>query len=97
MTRSELIEAVRGMYPHLTAKEADTAVRTIFERMSRQLAEGGRIELRGFGSFSIRERGPRQGRNPRNGAPVKVQGKPVIYFRAGKPLVQRLNGEESDA
>lgn len=93
MTRSELIEVMQKRYPHLTPKEVSRAVRVIFDRMGQQLAEGGRIELRGFGSFSTRERKARTGRNPKNGAPVKVHEKAVPYFRAGKPLVDRLNGK----
>lgn len=93
MTRSELIAKVHAENPVLTADEADRIVRIIFERISEQIAEGGRVELRGFGVFSSRQREARQGRNPRNGEQVAVEEKAVPFFKAGKLLKQRLNGQ----
>jgi integration host factor subunit beta len=87
------MKAVQESFPHLTPKEVSRAVRIIFDRMTQQMADGGRIELRGFGSFSVRERRARKGRNPKNGSEVEVHEKAVPFFRTGKPLEERLNGK----
>ena len=91
MIRSELVTAVADAHPHLSAKEAERVVATIFESITDALAEGRRVELRGFGAFSTRERDARTGRNPRTGESVSVEAKRVPHFKAGKDLRERLN------
>jgi integration host factor subunit beta len=91
MTRSDLIRALAARHPHLTLANAEHVVDTIFCGIAGGLARGSRVELRGFGAFSLRERDERMGRNPRNGARVYVPAKRVPFFRAGKALADRLN------
>lgn len=91
MIRSELLGAILGKYPELNKSDADTVLRAVFDTISDQLAKGGRVELRGFGSFSVREREARIRRNPRTGEQVEVDASSSIYFRAGKPLLEKLN------
>lgn len=91
MIRSELVAAVAEMNPHLSQKDVERVVSTIFDSISSALAAGRRVELRGFGAFSTRERDPRIGRNPRTGEKVGVDAKRVPYFKAGKDLRERLN------
>ena len=79
--------------PHLTQADAERLVRAIFESITTTLAEGGRVELRGFGAFSVRHRAGRRGRNPRTGEVVDVEAKSVPFFKAGKELRDRLNGK----
>ena len=93
MIRSELVAKIAAENPELTQAEAEKVVRTIFESITEALAKDGRVELRGFGAFSVRHRDPRRGRNPRTGEAVDVEAKSVPYFRAGKELRERLNGE----
>ena len=93
MLRSELVARIAAQYPHLTQSEADRIVRTIFESITKKLAEGGRVEIRGFGAFSVRHRDARRGRNPRTGETVPVDAKSAPYFRASKALHDRLNGK----
>ena len=93
MVRSELVSKVAAENPHLTQADVDKIVRTVFETITEKLAAGGRVELRGFGTFSVRHRDPRLGRNPRNGAAVDVEAKAVPFFRAGKELRERLISE----
>ena len=90
MNRSDLIARLAGLYPQLLAKDAELVVKTILDAMSGTLARGGRIEVRGFGSFGINYRPPRQGRNPKNGDQVKVPAKYVPHFKAGKELRDRV-------
>ena len=92
MTKSELIETVAGKQKHLPAKDVELAVKHILELMSETLADGGRIEIRGFGSFSLHYRRPRTGRNPRTGEAVALTGKYVPHFKPGKDLRERVNG-----
>jgi integration host factor subunit beta len=92
MIRSELVEKVADANPHLTQKDAERVVATILDSIIETLAEGGRVELRGFGAFSTRSREPRTGRNPRTGVTVAVDAKRVPHFKAGKELRERLNG-----
>jgi integration host factor subunit beta len=94
MVRSELIEKILEENPSLNRREAERAVSAIFDRITEALAGGGRVELRGFGAFSIRKRDSRMGRNPRTGEPVKVNSKTVPFFKTGKLLQQRLNGHD---
>ena len=91
MTKSELIEALSNRRD-LTARDAKTIVDTIMTEIGDTLAIGGRVELRGFGSFSVKVRPARQGRNPRTGASVSVAEKRVPFFKAGKELRQRVDG-----
>jgi integration host factor subunit beta len=93
MIRSELIDKIAEENPQLTKGDAERVVNTIFEEISRSLAAGNRVELRGFGAFSVRARDARQGRNPRTGETVDVEAKHVPLFRTGKLLYQRMNGE----
>jgi integration host factor subunit beta len=90
MTKSELIEILAEKQAHLSAKDVDTAVKCIIELMSEALASGERIEVRGFGSFSLHYRPPRMGRNPKTGDPVALAGKYVPHFKPGKQLRERV-------
>ncbi len=91
MIKSELIAALGTENPHLTQKDIERVVGVVLERMIVALEEGGRVELRGFGAFSIRSRPARAGRNPRTGASVDVRAKHVPFFKSGKELRARLN------
>lgn len=91
MIRSELLQALARENPGLRAEEIEKAVNTFFDEIAQRLAKGGRVELRGFGSFSTREREARKGRNPRTGQSVSVPGKRVPYFKPGKEIRARLN------
>ena len=93
MIRSELVAKIAAENPELTQAEAEKVVRTIFESITEALAKDGRVELRGFGAFSVRHREGRQGRNPRTGEAVDVEAKSVPFFKAGKELRDRLNGK----
>ena len=90
MRRSELIEALAGRFPQLVAKDAEMAVKEIIEAIGRCLSGGDRVEIRGFGSFTLRYRPPRTGRNPKTGKTVEVPGKNVPYFKPGKAMRERL-------
>ena len=92
MIRSELLSAIAEENPGLKADEVEQVVDIFFEEISDRLAEGGRVELRGFGAFSTRERDARIGRNPRTGEQVEVPAKRVAYFKPGKEIRERLNG-----
>jgi len=91
MIRSELVAAVAQANPHLGHKEVERVVATVFDTIVDALAEGGRVELRGFGAFSTRSRDARTGRNPRTGDAVPVDAKRVPYFKPGKELREKLN------
>ena len=91
MIRSELVQRVAKDNPGLSLKEVEQIAFLIFDSISEQLATGGRVELRGFGSFSTRPRTARTGRNPRTGNPVDVDAKRVPYFKPGKEMRARLN------
>ena len=91
MIKSELIEQLAAENPHLTHKDVEKIVGVIFNCMTKALTEGGRVELRGFGAFSVRSRPERQGRNPRTGEAVHVPAKSVPFFKSGKELRERLN------
>ena len=91
MTKSELIEALAAAHDHLPYKDVEEAVRKILDRMSGALASGERIEIRGFGSFSLHYRPPRIGRNPKTGDSVALAGKHVPHFKPGKELRDRVN------
>jgi integration host factor subunit beta len=91
MTKSELIERIASRQPQLSQKDVELAVKTILEHMSQTLASGERIEIRGFGSFSLHYREPRQGRNPKTGDTVELTGKYVPHFKPGKEMRERVN------
>jgi len=91
LTRSELIERLSARQALLTGKDVELAVKAIVEQLSETLAGGGRIEIRGFGSFSLHYREPRVGRNPKTGEPVPLDGKHTPHFKPGKELRDRVN------
>ncbi len=91
MTKSELIEIIAAKQNQLSAKDVELAVKTLIELMSETLASGERIEIRGFGSFSLHYRAPRIGRNPKTGESVGLAGKYVPHFKPGKELRDRVN------
>jgi len=92
MTKSELIEAIsNSRNTQLTPKDVDSAVKTMLEHMSQTLEKGDRIEIRGFGSFSLHYRPPRKGRNPKTGDAVDLPGKQVPHFKPGKELRERVD------
>ncbi|HEY0314254.1 MAG TPA: integration host factor subunit beta [Allosphingosinicella sp.] len=91
MIRSELVQKLCDDHPDLTAKEIERVVSAFFESVISQLQKGGRVELRGFGAFSTRDRDARKGRNPRTGDTVDVSAKRVPYFKPGKEMRERLN------
>lgn len=97
MTKSELIERIAARQAQLLAKDVELAVKTIIEHMSQTLAQGHRIEIRGFGSFSLHYRAPRIGRNPKTGESVGLAGKYVPHFKPGKDLRERVNGMPTGA
>jgi integration host factor subunit beta len=90
MTRSDLIAKLAELHPQLLTKDAEFAVKVILDNLSATLARGGRVEIRGFGSFGLNYRPPRQGRNPKTGDKVKVPAKYVPHFKAGKELRERV-------
>ena len=91
MIRSELVQKLCTDFPDLTQAEVENVVTALFDSITEQLAEGGRVELRGFGAFSTRQRDARQGRNPRTGEAVAIDAKRVPYFKPGKEMRDRLN------
>ncbi|MBM3554243.1 MAG: integration host factor subunit beta [Alphaproteobacteria bacterium] len=91
MTKSELIAQIAAANPHLYQRDIERIVTTIFDEVTAALARGDRVELRGFGAFSIKRRPARVGRNPRSGESVRVAEKVVPFFKTGKELRQRLN------
>ena len=93
MTKAELVEEV-ARTAQITKKHAELIVNTVFESIVNSLKDGDKIELRGFGSFRIRQRGPRIGRNPKTGARVEVPSKRIPYFKPGKELKELLNEHE---
>ena len=91
MTKSELIDLLSQNQGHLAYKDVELAVKSLLEKMSSALAQGERIEIRGFGSFSLHFRPPRMGRNPKTGDSVALTGKYVPHFKPGKELRERVN------
>jgi integration host factor subunit beta len=91
MIRSELIKKLESENPELKTEEIEKIVDLFFNQIIQRLADGGRVELRGFGAFSTRDRNPRKGRNPRTGAAVDVPSKRVPYFKPGKEVREQLN------
>ena len=93
MIRSELIQKIADENPHLFQRDVERIVNTIFDEITNAMARGERVELRGFGAFSVKRRDARVGRNPRTGAAVTVDEKHVPFFKTGKLLRDRLNGK----
>ena len=91
MTKSELIEVIAKEQSHLAYRDVELAIKCMIEQMSQSLASGDRIEIRGFGSFSLHYRPPRLGRNPKTGESVALAGKHVPHFKPGKELRERVN------
>ena len=101
LTKSDLIDSLARNQNHLAQKDVELAVKSLLEKMSQELANGDRIEIRGFGSFSLHFRGARMGRNPKSGDAVALRGKHVPHFKPGKELRERVNelaqsGHETD-
>ncbi|HAG25671.1 MAG: integration host factor subunit beta [Paracoccaceae bacterium] len=92
MIRSELVQKIAEENPHLTQRHVERVLNTVFDEIINALAKGDRVELRGFGAFSVKSRDARIGRNPRTGESVKVENKKVPFFKTGKLLRDRLNG-----
>ena len=95
MIKSELVQRIAEENPHLYQRDVERIVSTIFAEITEALARGNRVELRGFGAFSVKTRDARTGRNPRTGEPVDVPEKTVPFFKAGKELRERMN-EDSE-
>ena len=93
MTRSDLVEELAARFGHLTQRDAELAVKTLLDVMSDSLALGNRIEIRGFGSFSVNRRPPRLGRNPRSGESVAIPEKRVPHFKPGKALREAVDAQ----
>lgn len=91
VTKSELIERIVDRQPQLSSKDVELAVKTLLDQMSQSLSSGERIEIRGFGSFSLHYRAPRTGRNPKTGETVELRGKFVPHFKPGKELRDQVN------
>lgn len=91
MTKSELIQHIAEMNPHLYHRDVERIVTTIFDEVCQALSQGNRVELRGFGAFSVKHRDARVGRNPRTGSAVAVSEKYIPFFKTGKHLRERLN------
>jgi integration host factor subunit beta len=91
MTKSELIERVSGRVPHISKKDTEVVVNTIFDSMTDALRAGKRIEIRGFGSFQVKVREAREGRNPKTGEEVKIPAKRTPFFKVGKELKERID------
>jgi len=94
MIRSELIQKIADENPNLSHRDAERIVGTVFEEIIEAMSRGDRVELRGFGAFSVKKRDARTGRNPRTGDSVPVESKHVPFFKTGKLLRDRLNGKE---
>lgn len=97
MTKSDLILRLAEKYPHLLQRDIERIVNTVFDEISNALARGNRVELRGFGAFSVKRRDARNGRNPRTGDAVAVAAKSVPFFKTGKQLRDRLNDRDGAA
>ena len=95
MTKSDLIERLSASFQHLSSKEVESAIREILEQMAGTLQSGERLQLRGFGSFSLHHRAARVGRNPKTGEKVELLGKSVPHFKPGKELRERVNNKNA--
>jgi integration host factor subunit beta len=96
MTKSDLIERVALRVPHISKKDTETVVNTIFEIMTDCLRRGDRIEIRGFGSFQVKVREAREGRNPKTGEEVKIPAKRTPFFKVGKELKERIEAKRRE-
>lgn len=96
MTKSELIEHLIDKHPELSVKDVELAVKIMLEHMTESLSQGDRIEIRGFGSFSLHHRAPRVGRNPKTGESVSLPAKYVPHFKPGKELREQVNDSLKD-
>lgn len=94
MTKSELIEKIANLNPHLLLKDVEKIVAVVFDKITSSLAEGNRVEFRGFGAFSVRTRTPRIAKNPRTGEQVKVEERNIPHFKTGKQLFELLNKKQ---
>jgi integration host factor subunit beta len=92
--KSELVQRIATRNPHLYQRDVENIVNAILDEITNALTRGDRVELRGFGAFSVKRRDPRTGRNPRTGEPVEVDGKSVPFFKTGKEMRERLNDGE---
>jgi integration host factor subunit beta len=97
MTKSELIQKLADQNPHLYLRDIEKIVDTVFDRITQALIDGDRVELRGFGAFSVKHRDARTGRNPRTGETVHVEAKRLPFFKAGKALREDLNKDQPSA
>jgi len=95
MNKSELVDIVAGRVQNLSHKDVDMIIETVFDKMVEALAKGNRIEIRGFGSFEIRSRPARNGRNPKSGESVFVGSRRIPFFKVGKELKERINQDET--
>jgi len=96
MTKSELIQKLADRNPHLLLRDVERIVDTVFDEITDTLSQGNRVELRGFGAFSVKHRDARIGRNPRTGEQVQVEAKRLPFFKTGKALREALNEEKDD-
>ncbi len=94
MTKSELTEAVAAKVTNFSRKDVEIIVETLFESMAQSLSQGDKVEIRGFGSFKIKERDGRQGRNPKSGENIFIDAKKVPFFKAGKEIRERINEDK---
>ena len=94
MIKSELIQRISQKNPHLYHRDVERIINTVFDKIVEALGEGDRVELRGFGAFSVKDRQARDGRNPRTGESVHVEAKRVPFFKTGKELRERLNSDD---
>ena len=94
MTKSELIEAVAAKVTNFSRKDVEIIVETLFESMAQSLSQGDKVEIHGFGSFKIKERDGRQGRNPKSGENIFIDAKKVPFFKAGKEIRERINDDK---
>lgn len=94
MIKSELVQTIANRNPHLYQRDVENIVNAVFDEITDTLSQGNRVELRGFGAFGVKARPAREGRNPRTGEMVKVDEKWVPFFKTGKELRERLNGQE---
>jgi integration host factor subunit beta len=94
MIKSELIQRISQNNPHLYHRDVERIINTVFDKIVEALGEGDRVELRGFGAFSVKDRQARDGRNPRTGESVHVEAKRVPFFKTGKELRERLNSDD---
>lgn len=97
MTKSELIQRLAERNPHLYLRDVEKIVDTIFDEITEALVNGDRVELRGFGAFSVKHRDARMGRNPRTGESVHVEAKRLPFFKTGKALRERLNDQKEES